>query len=58
MMTLPPSEEKIAGLTYASISAEGKKEIRESWNRWDVINTIGVLALVLGMYLYFSFWLK
>ncbi len=58
MVTLPPSEEKVAGLTYASISADGKKEIRESWNKWDVLNTVGVLALVLGMYLYFSFWLK
>jgi len=50
----PPDPERIRGLTYSSLD---KKAVRESWNRWDVIATCGVLGLVLAMYLYFSFWI-
>ncbi|MHC5057877.1 MAG: sodium:solute symporter family transporter [Planctomycetota bacterium] len=50
----PPDPEKIKGLTYSSLD---KKAVRESWNRWDVICTGGVLGLVLAIYLYFSFWI-
>ena len=50
----PPDPERIKGLTYSSLD---KKAVRESWNRWDVIATAGVLGLVLAMYLYFSFWI-
>jgi len=52
--TSPPDYDKIKGLTYAFVN---KKEVRKSWNLWDVLATIGVLALVLGIYLYFSFWI-
>jgi SSS family solute:Na+ symporter len=53
-VTAPPDLERIKGLTYASID---KKAVRASWNRWDVITTGFVLACVLGIYLYFSFWI-
>jgi len=39
-------------------TAEQKKESRESWGLVEVLMTVVVLGLVLGMYLYFSFWLK
>jgi SSS family solute:Na+ symporter len=58
LMTAPPSEEQIKNLTYSTATPEQRKENRESWNKWDVIATVGVLGLVLAMYLYFSFWLK
>ncbi|NQU39470.1 MAG: sodium/solute symporter [Lentisphaerae bacterium] len=48
-------EASIAGLTYASLN---KKEVRETIGRFDVILTAATMALVLGMYLYFSFWLR
>ncbi|MHC4249464.1 MAG: sodium:solute symporter [Planctomycetota bacterium] len=50
----PPDPERIKGLTYSSLD---KKAVRESWNKWDVICTAGVLGLVLAIYLYFSFWI-
>ncbi|MDB4508121.1 sodium:solute symporter [Akkermansiaceae bacterium] len=50
-------EETLAGLTFGSLSAEDKKEIRESWTKFDVILTGIVLTMVIGVYLYFSFWL-
>jgi SSS family solute:Na+ symporter len=53
----PQPEEQIRGLTLGSLSVADKKEIRASWDKWDIIGTGVVLGLVVGMYLYFSFWL-
>jgi SSS family solute:Na+ symporter len=58
LLTAPPDYEKIAGLTYATATAEQKKERRESWGAVDVLITVVVLGLVLGLYVYFSFWLR
>ncbi|NWK55616.1 hypothetical protein HW115_08330 [Verrucomicrobiaceae bacterium N1E253] len=56
LLTEPPSEEQIKGITYHSIKNED-----DEWNTsWDLGNKLLaalVLAIVLGMYLYFSFWL-
>jgi SSS family solute:Na+ symporter len=51
--TEPPPPECTEGLTYASID---RAAVRKTWNKWDLIWTAGVLAMVVGMYLYFSFW--
>lgn len=51
------SDEEIEGLTYSAITPEQKAENRASWGTPEVAGTIGVLALVLGIYIYFSFWL-
>ena len=58
LMTAKPSEEQIIGLTYDTATEEQKRDNRASWNKWDVIATAVVLGLVLGFYLYFSFWLN
>ncbi len=58
LLTAPPNTEQIVGLTYATSTPEQRKERRESWNYIDVLGTVLVLGLVLGMYLYFSFWLN
>jgi len=55
--TDPPPIEKIRGLTFSMISDHDRKENRASWNWKDVAGTVVVLSLVLGVYLYFSFWL-
>jgi SSS family solute:Na+ symporter len=47
----------IQGLTYGSVTPAQRAEIRASWGKADVIGTIVVLAMVIGIYLYFSFWL-
>ncbi|MGB0372229.1 MAG: sodium:solute symporter [Opitutales bacterium] len=57
LLTAKPEEKNIDGLTYGSLTAEDKRAIRESWNKWDVIATGVVLGLVALVYLYFSFWL-
>ncbi len=58
LLTAPPDYEKIADLTYATATPEQKKECRESWGLVEVLLTVVVLGLVLGLYLYFSFWLN
>ncbi|MGJ8726703.1 MAG: sodium:solute symporter [Roseibacillus sp.] len=58
LLTDAPTEEKTRGLTWQGLSAADKEDIRNSWNRWDVLGTCVVMGLVLGMYLYFSFWLR
>lgn len=45
------------GLSYDTLTDADKREIRESWNHWDILGTIIVLGCVLGIYLYFSNWL-
>lgn len=55
--TDPPPEEKIRGLTFSMISDRDRKENRDSWNWRDVAGSVIVLGLVLGVYLYFSFWI-
>ncbi|MCX7826202.1 MAG: Na+/glucose cotransporter, partial [Verrucomicrobiae bacterium] len=51
--TEPPSEEKIKGLTFATTTAEQHAASRASWNRWDVIASAAVVALIVMAYLYF-----
>jgi len=58
LLTAPPKYEQIADLTYATATPEQKKESRESWGLVEVLMTIVILGLVLGLYLYFSFWLR
>jgi len=58
LLGAPPPPEQIVSLTYATATAEDKRVNRANWNFVDVLLTVGVLGLVLGMYLYFSFWLS
>ena len=52
--TEAPAHRHIAGLTYAGLTAEQRRESRASWNHWDVINSSIVMALILAAYVYFS----
>lgn len=56
LLTAPPSEEQIKGITYHSIKNEDD-EWNSSWDLGNKLLAALVLAIVLGMYLYFSFWL-
>ncbi len=56
MATKAPDESRLKGLTYAT-NEEGRREIRESWDRLDVIATVVILGLVAAIYTYFSFWI-
>lgn len=57
LLTPPPPDEKIRGLTYGSIHHDAGDEIRRSWDFGNKFMAGLIGALVLGLYLYFSFWL-
>ncbi len=58
LVTPPPSEESIRGLTYGSIHHDAEAEIKASWDFGNKLMVALILVCVLGMYLYFSFWLR
>jgi solute:Na+ symporter, SSS family len=47
----PP--EKIAGLTYRSVTREQNAEDRASYGFWEIFHTCAVLAIIAGIYIYF-----
>jgi SSS family solute:Na+ symporter len=57
IITQNKEAEQTNGLSYDTLTEADKREIRESWNHWDIIGTVIVLGCVLGIYIYFSIWL-
>ncbi len=53
-LTKPPAEERLAGLTYATISTEDRAQSRASWGGTEIGMTIFVLGAILAAYLYFA----
>jgi len=53
-LTPAPALERLQNLTFTTVTSEGRQASRASWNRWDVINSGVVLALILLAYLYFT----
>jgi len=53
-LTAPPPEDKLLGLTYATVSEEQKRRTRESWGTREVVGSAVVLVLILSAYVYFS----
>lgn len=58
LMTPPPREDQIRGLTYGSIHHLAEDEIKNSWDFGNKLMTGLILLLIGGMYLYFSLWLN
>jgi solute:Na+ symporter, SSS family len=54
LLTKAPSEEQLKGLTFASLTPEDRAESRASWNKWDVINSLIILAIIACIMVYFS----
>lgn len=50
MFTPKPSAEQIEAITFTK---EYKASILKSWNKWDVVATLGVVALCAAFYTYF-----
>lgn len=58
LLGAPPKPGSIEGLTYQEVTAEQRAENRASWGAAEVWASVGVMALVFGIYIYFSFWLS
>ena len=53
-LSAAPDAEKIKGLTFAAVD---RKALRESYTRLDLVATGICMLFIVGLYLYFSFWL-
>jgi SSS family solute:Na+ symporter len=53
-MTSAPSEDRIHGLTFGTLTEEHRRESRASWSGFDVIASCVVMAAIVAAYLYFS----
>jgi solute:Na+ symporter, SSS family len=54
MLTPAPSEERIKGLTYGSLSPEQKMANRNSYNKWDIAFSLLVIAIVVFVMVSFA----
>ena len=54
LLTPRPSPEQLNGLTFATTVAEDRAMSRASWNSADVILSVIVLVIILGIFVYFS----
>jgi SSS family solute:Na+ symporter len=52
-VTPAPSDERIRGLTYGTLTEEHRRESRSSWSALDVIASGVVIAAIIAAYLYF-----
>ena len=53
-MTEAPAEERLKGLTYATITAEDRQRTRSSWDWRDVAASVAVVVVILAAYFYFN----
>ena len=53
LLTKAPEMEKIQGLVFGTATAEQRAASRASWNHWDVIHTVIILAFTAVFYWYF-----
>jgi SSS family solute:Na+ symporter len=54
LLTPKPDAARINGLTFATTVAEDRAASRASWNKWDVILSLIVVAIVISIFVYFS----
>ncbi|MDR2928079.1 MAG: sodium:solute symporter [Cytophagaceae bacterium] len=53
LFTEAPSKEKIQGLVFGTATKEQLAEMRNSWNKWDIIHTCIILGITVAFYIYF-----
>ena len=53
LCTEAPSEEKIRGLVFGTSTPDQIEATRQSWDKWDVINTVIILGITVAFYIYF-----
>ena len=53
LLTKAPDPAKIQGLVFGTSTPEQRLVTYNSWNRWDVINSVIILAITVAFYIYF-----
>lgn len=52
--TPPPNVHEIRNLTFSTLSPENVEDTKNSYNHWDIVITIAVVALVIGIMIFFN----
>jgi solute:Na+ symporter, SSS family len=52
--TPPPNVQEIRNLTFSTLSPENVEDTKNSYNLWDIVITIAVVALVIGIMIFFN----
>ena len=53
MLTPKPADKQVEGLCFGTATPEQKAATRASWNKWDVIHSVIILAFTVAFYIYF-----
>ncbi len=53
LFTKAPDANKIQGLVFGTSTPEQRLATRQSWNAWDIVNTIIILGITAAFYIYF-----
>jgi SSS family solute:Na+ symporter len=53
VVTKPATEAQMAGLTYGSMTTAERAEDAKSYGGWEILHTMIVLAIIVGIYIYF-----
>ena len=53
LITSKPQDSQIKGLCFGTATAEQKAVTRASWNKWDIVHTVIILAVTVAFYIYF-----
>jgi SSS family solute:Na+ symporter len=53
LFTKAKTHDELAGLTFSAVSPLQAQEVRESWSKWDVVNTVIVLGVIVTCYVTF-----
>lgn len=53
MFTKAPDAGKIQGLVFGTSTPEQRLATRQSWNAWDIINSVIILGITAAFYIYF-----
>lgn len=49
-----PSEAQLSGLTFGTLSAEQKAANKASYNMWDIIASVFIIVIIIGILTYFT----
>jgi SSS family solute:Na+ symporter len=53
LMTAPKSSSELVGITFRSVTEEQNREVRASWNGWDIFHSVVILAILAVVYIVF-----
>lgn len=54
LLSKPPSDAQIRGLTFATTGEDDREKSRASWNKWDVANSVIIVGFIVLIFAYFT----